>query len=44
MNGATWIVLGVLAVAVILAVVALWKGRGGGCSGCGGDCANCKRK
>lgn len=41
-----WIVLGLIAVLVVLAVIFMWKRRGQGCSGnCGacGSCAMCHR-
>ena len=43
MNPADWIVLGIVAVLLVLAVVATKKhfGGKGGCCGCSGGCAGC---
>jgi preprotein translocase subunit SecG len=41
MNWATGIVLVVVLALVVLAIVAMRKGKGGGCHGMNGKCASC---
>ena len=48
MNAADWIILGLIVLAVVLALRRIRRMRGSGCScgsagcGCAGDCAACK--
>ena len=40
MSGADWVLLGLIALAVVLALRAVRQGRAGDCTG---DCARCRR-